>query len=592
MLGIRYEVEGLKIEMEMKFIQYINKLLKPERRLLVSSLKTRRLSISSPSYGFKSVGVLFISLVMFAFTSCDVINDDLEPCKPNKEAQELYLCLTVTTPNEAVTRSFTTSEGNASNSNDKADDRLEGNESENELKSATIYLVDNDYNIQFQLETEDFGTLDNGNRQLKARIDNLEELIKLAGKSYKILIVGNASETGLRHNFDKDLTKDAQEANFSVSSLITSPIGKFGTSGKMMPFVNADGNVTIAIPDASAGKDVLKAIQDKFESNGQGEAIWDVNSDNAISLERAVARLEYKDAVRTSENLKNYAENIYPVSTTKDARIKLYSLQPFNVNKDCYLFRHTALGTTVNNVSSANEKATIFGVEKGNASDKYNWVAGKDWTLSSKTYTKTNNYLNVLTLNSDESGYEIKNESSVTTDGLLLISEVEEAINAQNDGYHPFYYVTENTLPSTSLMSDEKLISNATGVAFTFVVLDRENKPLQYNSDKYPESIKKSDDSDKSIIITDNDGNWIKIAPNKDGLYYITYIGFIAHNNDKTYSDGNIPPMKYGVVRNNTYQLSVNSINSLPLPNEPESYYLSLDIKVLSWTKRDIVVTW
>ncbi|MCH5241039.1 MAG: fimbria major subunit [Muribaculaceae bacterium] len=634
-----------------------------------------------------------IVLATTFLSGCTLVDEELTDCieEPEKPAQELYITLTVVTPDEAYTRATTNEQGNSS------EGEIAGTQVESELNSATIYLVsctntkeeketeeeeteeeetaeaetdegdnddadkvEDDYKIALELNVtrERITREDDGSKTLVAKINDINDLIKLAGKTYKILVVGNANatETNLNHNFKYQgtgtFTDNAKDAIFSISSLeedltVGKPIGKFGESGKIMPFVNSDDEVTITIPNSTSEdpKEIIKAIQENFESNGKGESIWEINKNKAINLERAVARLEYKDA--------SGSNNTYQISNTDGVKIQLYYLQPFNINTSSYLFRHTAMGTVSDGKSYASKEAEIFGVEKGLGSD-YNWVAGSDWTFKDGAHEKGNNYLNSLSLKSETNEenwfypYQVGNGS---TDGIVYVEDIKNVKNGPNsdDGYHPFYYVTENVLPSTSLMQEESdtegelslLEQNATGVAFTFVVLGKDNKPLKYSTkpeQDYPNGITNVDGAseDKKIKITDNNGGWIELTPvpisddklindnsssddeeegkgeneedpaavdegetedknSDEGNYYylLTYVGCIAHNNDtEHYTDSAIAPMKYGVVRNNTYQLSISSVNDLPIPNTPENQYFSLEIRVLAWAKRDIHVVW
>ena len=140
----------------------------------------------------------------------------------------------------------------------------------------------------------------------------------------------------------------------------------------------------------------------------------------------------------------------------------------------------------------------------------------------------------------------------------------------------------------------------ATGVAFNFIILGNDGRPLKmYDKDNFPTSVSQADRSDGSILITDGDNNSVKLKPKRIKIYetreedyfILTYIGFIYHNDDPNYKDS-ISPMKYGVVRNTTYQLSLNSINKLPFPNKPYDYYLSIDIKVKAWDWKGMNVSW
>ena len=81
--------------------------------------------------------------------------------------------------------------------------------------------------------------------------------------------------------------------------------------------------------------------------------------------------------------------------------------------------------------------------------------------------------------------------------------------------------------------------------------------------------------------------------------FVVSYYYFIRHNYDSTtHVLGETGPMQFAVVRNNIYKLSVTSLNGLPVPydpsdpDEPQNAYISVELKVLAWAKRDITVSW
>lgn len=573
-----------------------------------------------------------------------------EPTVPEEKeiSTGYYLSLTVLTPNQKSSRSTTTTGGNASDNpqNDSKNDRLPGTDLENQISSATIYLVDATENsetfnhILFEVEAEEIERTAS-ETHLIAEIKDIKQITALSGKTLKVFVVGNVKESNLSHNFSLTTgtsnTENVIDAIFSIPDLnsTNSPIGYFGKEGRVLPLVNSSDDITLTIPKGSSDTDILKNVVGMFTPKPNNEAwlvVSSFNSDKALNLERAVARLEYQDAIRTSGTLPNI-KNVYPVTSTEDALLELYTLQPFNINQNSNLFRHTAQG----DLSAATEAHELLKVERGSVDGQYNWISGpsNDWgyTEATHSYAKSKNFYNALSLNSTDEEYryyEIKNGSAKSTQGMVYIDEIENVFNSSstdNDGYHPFYYVSENTLPSIDLMKDVNDAGNlvaaayATGVAFTFKVLGKDNKPLVYedtpggNDSKYPSCVTNSTTnsdkiSNKWITITDKSGNWIDVSPTKvtetvpdpdsseegatkqvEKIYYlITYIGCIVHNdggNGIKAEGKDIPPMYYGVVRNNTYQLSVKSVSSLPNPNDPKTLYLKIDIKVLPWTVRN-----
>ncbi|MCH5235961.1 MAG: fimbria major subunit, partial [Muribaculaceae bacterium] len=91
-----------------------------------------------------------------------------------------------------------------------------------------------------------------------------------------------------------------------------------------------------------------------------------------------------------------------------------------------------------------------------------------------------------------------------------------------------------------------------------------------------------------------------EVVPEHDIVegFVVTYYYFFRHNIEKDYKLGYTGPMQFGVVRNNIYKLSVTALNDLPMPydpsdpDEPQNAYMSVELKVLAWAKRDISVSW
>lgn len=243
------------------------------------------------------------------------------------------------------------------------------------------------------------------------------------------------------------------------------------------------------------------------------------------------------------------------------------------------------------------------------------------------------------------------NEEGVATDpeGTVKIADLDKQSYASSDEFKPWAYVSENTLYSTELMEDwsqdeegiddDLLVAkNATGIAFKFLLLGKDGNPLEYIPDgtansgtpgeeatrgdeeegepeetplTYPDNITNSvsdEAGERWITITDPaTSEWIDLKPEKVTVkttfindegeeeereetkeyYFLKYIACIVHNDAEKEDGDPIPPMYYGVVRNNTYQLTINSIRSLPLPQQPRTVFLRMDVNVISWARVD-----
>ncbi len=73
----------------------------------------------------------------------------------------------------------------------------------------------------------------------------------------------------------------------------------------------------------------------------------------------------------------------------------------------------------------------------------------------------------------------------------------------------------------------------------------------------------------------------------RKGKYYLYYYHFIKHNDNN--DPAKMEPMEFGVVRNNIYKLSIQSISGLPRPynpedpDEPTESEITITSKVKKW---------
>ena len=524
---------------------------------------------------------LSLSMVM-SLSSCS--EDKLEtPENPVPETDtKYYFTLTVSAP--VTTRSYTQPDGTSSS------DFIPGTDPESELKNAQMFFCIGD-EIKLQLtaaiptKIDKAGNEYDNSYSISAEIEDLSQLTSMAGQDVKLYVVGNYN-TVSKHNF----ASKKSGATFSIDALNEDPIGDYLSDGKTMPLVNAEEFTLASL--SSINKDdgeeaVLNAVKKMFVKNGQ-EQIYDMGT---LKLERAVARIDWKDTDRTNKSTPN-RYNIGRTSINAD----LYDLQLFNVNTSSYLFRHTAKGT---DTKAANSAVTPFGVENNDDSkNTYNWIAGSDWEASSDgTYNKNTTFLNPVSttdpLTGAITGITVTDPS---VPGSITIAELTKTNNEgapvrnlDEDGYYPWCYVTENTLPSISTVASE----NATGVVFRFKLLNKNGAPLTPDMVKsgsnVPSEIVSESENGKSIRITDNQKYYINLDyTDGDGDaagFFVTYYGYIVHNDSPNYSSQALPPMYYGVVRNTVYQISVKSIVKLPNPEYPD-IIVEMNAKMFPWILR------
>lgn len=422
----------------------------------------------------------------------------------------------------------------------------------------------------------------------KIKVDQagFDGLASLAGKKINLFVVCNPDEFTTQN-----LAKDgkAEEGTFSTQETVT-PIQGFGDDnmGKVLPMANAKNYILKgegsfeSIPQNADTEVVIAGIKSLFSVKGT-EMIKDLG---ALDVERCVARFDIADAEEDANGNTHLAKNSwtykvndkYATTSIPELWIKLNSVTPVNVSGSSYVGRHIATeGTT-----SATTKYEFLGDKDPSAAQDY-WFVDPSWTyVAADGYSRnTSGFINPVTITDTEKGvYGVTTNTYQTT-----IDEITKTGKNTIEGYYPWHYIPENTLLGDTFWSEDNLPLNATGVAFKFMVMDKSGTtPLIYGSTNKPKEVSYVDAATQKIRITNAKGEYVELLP-EEGKYYLTYYGFITHKDNENKS-----PMVYSVVRNTVYQLKVNSITSLPFPEEPDSYFLNLDIKILAWVKRDIEI--
>lgn len=589
---------------------------------------------------FGSIVLALATLCVMALQSCsdDMVTD--VNGDPVEEYSEYNIILKVFTPAETATKSSTTDDDENLYSSDTPENATED---ESALTTVTIYFCVN--NIIKTFYTADYvAPVSNGASSIRINLgegdqalSGLTSLVGTAEQKIQIFVVANTGDatgfnpTGIAQG------NDIKEAKFSMSSIEAMPLGKFGESGHIMPLMNAKA-FEVPIDGTSSDKSALDIIKGLFDRRTQTIAWWDIEDDSqktTLELERGVARLEYKDVRPSTTNEFTSKANVFEIEQLSGIYLQLYSMAPFNVNSQSYLFKHTAPG----NLDEATGAPNLLGHEKDSESyegrpDGYNWIAAPDWTFSDGVYTFGSRTLyNPLSLSRGEDEYYVDEASLVNHNatGTVFMKDLDaEGTYKSSNGYYPWCYVSENTLYSTELMkSPQKLTDEttqedyidlmvakyATGVTFKFILLDKEGNPLQYEAgpaesvvesgeeeeSKYPENVANSvtDGNENWITITDpTNGKWVDVKPETVTIidnngeekeitaYCLNYIACIVHNEPPEGKD--YAPMQYGIVRNNTYQMSINKVEYIPLPQDPKTYFLQLNVKVQPWNKHEV----
>lgn len=540
------------------------------------------------------MAMLFL-LPGFLYSCSNDSNEEIEPENPYVPKESYYIRLDVVASDNGTTRSATTPEGGSD------DGVVNATDNENSLKSASVYFcVGNEVKASFTSSGYINQPDKDGHTSLYCKIANLQALTDLAGEKVNIVVVGNTENIdGFSHNLDN--SKNISTAKFPISGVNSRPLGNYGENGLMMPLVSAD-NFYVTMPgdpDTDSAEEILEMIKGLFSERTPNNVWWNLEDDknnSTLKLERAVARLEYRGIV--SEDGEEDKKNIFRVGDLENVNVKLYSVTPFNIADETYLFKHTMLGDDDSAFSSGND-LTVFGSERGTVDGAYNWVASPWWGTGNGTPSLINK------LNVSDHLYTIAGTPLELDIAEVQARGMSEALsgNGKNakGGYHPMCYVSENTLYNTDIMSDLDVMNYATGVAFKFRLLNTDDKEINVKDEttwKFPLQIDWNPEegmgnpNDKTgnqghLNITDlKTWEWVDVAPDPvDGYYYLTFVGFIVHNAPLS---AEIAPMFYGVVRNNSYQISIGKIAGLPNPRDPRSCFLKLDINVLNWDSRDV----
>ncbi|MDE6095427.1 MAG: fimbria major subunit [Muribaculaceae bacterium] len=236
--------------------------------------------------------------------------------------------------------------------------------------------------------------------------------------------------------------------------------------------------------------------------------------DTPIEIERSVARIDYRDKCRDNidGSLLEKEPHTYRVGQSGYI-VRLRAMCPFNVSREFFTFRHIYNPDTDKTEFLGRETETNYFLDTDN-----------DIKLGEITALPAEHFINQVSVPfnppADREGWE-----NVSTDSYLWKDD-----DSTNGGYTPWIYLPENTIADAG----RQLRGFTTGILFRFEITEA--------PDNAPEERQKGNTLD---------------------YYY-----FIRHNdNDDPEVSG---PMEFGVVRNNIYKLSVESVSSFPIPYDPE----------------------
>lgn len=234
-----------------------------------------------------------------------------------------------------------------------------------------------------------------------------------------------------------------------------------------------------------------------------------------ITIERLAAKVDYKVAKASFE------------TTDKTGTVKILGAELVNdFKKGTLLFKRVGASVDASTF-------TYLGDEDPASGDATNWVVDA-YDTSNKNKTDYNNY------------YPSFNPSAITND-------------ANNTEWVHLGYTMENT----NNVSGDDLEKYATGVVFKAQYTPKgdeyeEGKTFySYNSTIYPSIQAIIDANPETAGMTETTCEQFGVNVFENGICYYTW--WIRHSNN-----ANDDIMRYGIVRNNWYQLTVNSIKGLP----------------------------
>ena len=582
----------------------------------------------------------FGAMLLMASCSDEVRVPEETPEEDFTEAA-YYLTLNLTTASSSNSRSYT--EGNGGSS----DGTQDGLDNESTIESAQVYIfkassnnpADNDCVLTLNA-TE---TVSGEYKAVYAKmtLDQVKSLFK--HQKLHLYVVANAEEIGPFTN-----ESALHEAQMTVTSPLGSesyarPFTDDSKNGYACPMTNYDYytiTISTTLDEDPTDAEVNAILQSIFTGSYRDKAgnkgrLWNISADHGfLKLERCIARVDFYNYPEEEEE---EGEPVFKLENAtgnngEKVKLRLKGMQLFNVGMKAYWFRHTSEGNStfgqipggqikvfgkeswkLNQVteedvpSGADDEDTEDAGEGDVTADNlsYNWIYDCDWTTKlpggikedGMSLTNTAFFHNqpTVTEETDEVSKEKTYKWSInSTDAITSYTELYSngnSYSSKTGGYLPWFYITENTVPSTDLMG----LPYSTGVAFKFqVILYQEEKVTGDDGETETKEVPVVVSKDKQIRVTMSDSYYQEPEWDEVGkYYYFTYKYLIEHNNN---TDGHVSggtglkndkaPMQIGVVRNNLYQLKIEKITYVPTPHDPDNIDILIDCSVKDWDVR------
>lgn len=478
-----------------------------------------------------------IALLLLSLGACSLIHDDMEELGYREDGSAYaYVSLTIHTGTTGnVTRANPTG-------GEDGDDYEKGQEYENKVNNLTLFFYPaasgnssgvNQADVEFTAKVyiSPIGTSTNVTQQ-PSNIDKTFTVgpVKVNGlkmnQQYHVLAVANAGQ-----DFGSDITDLNGLRGKTISPVYTYNPDATDPQKAYSNFVMA-----------SEG-DEYPMLEISYENSEKNPA------ETTIDLERLVARVDYQ-AEGEYKTTTNDANDIEGTVTIESAVL---------VNDfigDTYFLKRT--GSTVDA-----SDVTYLGDETLNPA---NWVV--DAFLTSEK--KNELYRNYFTSFTSQPNWE------------SLLKKGDPIEDSAGQTWYRIGYTMENT---NQVQSESDLENYCTGMVFKakFVPENLVGYTEGETFYRYNNTLYKSISDLQSLIpnLTEDNCDEYGVDVYKDGYCYYTW--WIKHNNDDNEAD--YGPMEYAIVRNNIYQLKVNSIAGLGEKEPGKSGNIVVIVAVRKWEK-------
>ena len=546
---------------------------------------------------------MFIFLLLIISTGCDEINSEIIE-NDKDDAKSLFISFDLNLSNNL--KDYTSK---------STTEIIQGLENENRIDNARILFYDQDSKkLLFSLICDEKNILkkednDGAVFTVASEVD-LHVLSLLLGKKINLYVICN-------YPYSKELIVN-DENNFLETKVNTQNGGLnlfqscLSDSKMTSCFMVSDGTYELNLSEIilneknkeSELEKLKKELFKDFYSNGKlkgkswnltaGNTDYNIGSLGTIKLERNVARIDYKDASEGNNNIYSFPGITFldENGSEQEIYLKVCSLEMFNISKESFLFRHI-VEKDIEEKPQGN--IILFGKEGFTEENNYNWVVDSDWAFKSPVSSGNNSESNTTNSSHFINGIYIidgipepaHNSYSGNTN-ILSLEKIEdtrlewESIIKENDGYFPWLYIPENTLPDNNSMT----LQLSTGILFKVALSDKKGDIITKNNE--------------DIRLFTEQGEYldIKWTTNHDYLkdgYYLTYYYLIEHNKksfDSILTENAIIPMHIGIVRNNIYRIAIKGFTQFPNYIDLQESGINIRLTIGEWEYEKREVDW